>query len=683
MPLTDDDALADALRAHDRAIAAAGLAIWLGGEPTFTDASSSAPEWLGAADGDEKLARAKRLVRALHRTSQVVLRTIGRQYPDEPAPRWSLGLLALRDGAPLWEGPPDPLLLDAAPAAADPVALRDALAEALAGRAFEVAGPLPHRLVTSGEGVGDALLARPPLEGRAIPPGGLVDPVAEAGARLFALGVEDGAVVLELPAFESVDLFVGGLRAIGAAARAVGLDALILRGHPPPVDDRVAFATITPDPGVVEVNMAPCRSLAELYDAERAIHAAAARAGLSPTRRHFNGELADSGGGGHLTFGGPRPAASPFFVHPHLLPRLVAYLSRHPGLSYGFASGAIGGSGQAVRPDEQARESYEELAVALDRLARTDAPSPARIWESLAPLLTDRFGNTHRAEVNVEKLWNPWLPGRGRLGVVELRALRQAPTPAHDAARAALFRAVLARLATRPFPIGLTEHGPALHDRFALPFFLRLDLEEVLADLDAAGFGLGRPLARELLADPHRVIGAVALDGGARLEVRRAIEFWPLVGDLSRQGGTTRLVDASTTRLELRLVGEGLERIQLGVRVNGASHRLPMVHHEGRRLAAFGVRYRSFVPRPGLHADLAALDPLVIDAVGPETACQIELHSWIPGGGVYASLPADDEEAARRRAERFRVTAVEAPPTLVAPPRAALSRYALDTRRIA
>lgn len=677
-----DEAVLDAVRAHDRAVRDAGLVLWLGGEPTFTDAASSAPAWLGAAQGGDKLARALQIVRRLHRPGQAVLRTLGRQYPEETAPRWSLGLYGLRDGAPVWDGPPDPALLDGPVAGGDPVALRDALAEALDARAFDVPGPLPHRLVTAE--VDAALLERAPLEGRAIPETGLVDPVAAAGARLVTVGVEGGHVVLELPAFESVDLAIAFLEVVGAAARGAALPALILRGHPPPADDRVSFATVTPDPGVVEVNMAPCRSLEELLEAQTAIHAAAEAAGLSAERRHYNGELSDSGGGGHLTFGGPTPEASPFFEHPRLLPRLLSYLSRHPSLSYWFASRAVGGSGQAVRPDEQAGESFDELGVALSRLEANPSPTPEVLWGSLAPLLTDRFGNTHRSEVNVEKLFNPWLPGRGKLGVVELRALRQAPSPAHEVARAALFRAVLARLVTRPHPIGLVDHGAALHDRFALPYYLRLDLQEVLADLARADLGLDRALTRELLVDPHRRVGALDLGHGTRLEVRRAIEFWPLVGDLSKQAGTTRIVDASTTRLELRLVGERAARAQVGVRSSKASHLLPMVHHTTRRgdAAVFGVRYRSFVPRPGLHPDLSPSDPLVLDVVTDDAAWQVELYAWIPGGGVYPSLPADDAEAAERRAQRFVVTRLDAPPRLMPTPRRALTRYALDTRRL-
>jgi len=669
-----------AIDAHDRAVREAGLVLWLGGEPTFTDPASTDRAWLGAAEGSDKLARALGLFRRLRRPGELAVRTVGRQYPDEDAPRWSLGLYRRRDGSPIWGGPPDPALLDTPPPPGDPVRLRDALAGALDARAVDVEGPQPHRLVIGA--ADEVLLRRPPLEGQPIPLEGLRDEVAAAGARLFTLGVEDGCVVLELPAYRSVDLFAAFLGVLAGACRSVELPALILRGHPPPVDDRVAFATITPDPGVIEVNMAPCRSVAELYAAQRAIHAAAVGERLSARRRHFNGEVTDSGGGGHLTFGGRHPEQSPFFVHPHLLPRLLSYLSHHPSLSYWFAGRAVGGSGQAVRPDEQARESFDELGVALARLAGEHAPKPDALWGSLAPLLTDRFGNTHRSEVNVEKLFNPWLPGRGKLGVVELRALRQAPSPEHDVARAALFRSVLARLVKKDYPVGLRDWGTVLHDRFALPYYLAHDLGEVLDDVERAGFGLDEALVAEILDDGHRRFGEAELDDGVRLEVRRAVEFWPLVGDLSQQNQTTRLVDASTTRLELRLVGPQPGTVRVGVRVGDRSYLLPMVQHEAgdQRIAVFGVRYRTFAPRPGLHPSLEPVDPLVVDVVGMQ-ARRIALHSWIPGGGVYPALPADDEEAARRRADRMVITDAE-PPRFAAPPRSALSRFALDTRRI-
>jgi len=674
------DAFEDAVDAHDRALADAGLVVWLGMEPTFTDASSSAPEWIGAAEGGTKLDRALGMLRRLHTPGALTVRTLGRQYPDEDRPRWSVGLYTRRSGKPVWEGPPDPALLDVRPTVElDAVrAFRDRFAAALDARALDVEGPLPLRLVT-GAPKDETLLRRPPLEGRRIPESGLHDGCAETRARLVCVGLEDGVPVLELPGFDEVELFLAFVEVLGLAA--ADLPALLLRGYPPPTSPRVRFATLTPDPGVVEVNMAPARSLRELHDDLVVLDDVAKEEGLSPERRHFNGELTDSGGGGHLTFGGPTPRRSPFFQHPMLLPRLLAYLSRHPSLSYVFASRAVGGSGQAVRPDEGARESFEELGVALDRLVRRK-PTPSLLWETLAPLLTDRFGNTHRSEVNVEKLWNPWLPHRGQLGLVELRAFRQAHGARHATARAALFRALLAYLATHETPTTLRDWGGVLHDRFALPYYLHLDLQEVLQELERGGFGLDAALAELLFEGPHLVVGE-AKTPGLHLGVRRAIEFWPLVGDLSQQGGTTRLVDSSTRRLELLLHGPRLDGAKLGVEVGEEVYLLPLVRHwqRERAVAVFGLRYRVFTPRIGLHPDAKPLDPLRLILATTQGEWSITLHGWKPGGGVYEGLPVDLEDAASRRAERFVVEPLTQPPTFTTPPRQMLSRFSFDSRR--
>ena len=720
-----DAAFDAAIAAHDRAVREAGVELWLGAEPTFTDPASTAPPWLAGALGGDKLARALRLLRHRARPGAAVLRTLGRQYPEETAPRWSLGVYARRDDVPCWEGPPDPALVDA-PAVATPSAqrFRDALADALGARSFDLApmplalagealeddpgpeeGRLPWRCVEGAGGdalsLADPRLRRAPLEGRPVPPSGLADPVATLGHRLYCVGLERGHVCLELPAVAEVGAFLEMLMSVAAAARGAGLPALVLRGFPPPADASVRFETITPDPAVIEINTAPAEDVAAFLADQRAIHAAAEAEGLSARRLHFNGEVTDSGGGGHLTFGASTVLGSPFFVHRALLPRLLVYLHRHPSLSY-FFSDQAGSSGQAPRADEGARELSRELSLALARLEQTlGMPEEregwaARLWETLAPFCADRFGNTHRAEVNLEKLYNPWMGGRGRLGVVELRALRQAPTAEHAAARAALFRAVLARLATVPYAETFTEWGGELQDRFALPFFLRRDLEDVLEELERTGFGLEAPIVRELRDDAHRALATLPL-GPLELALRRAIEHPPLVGDLTKQAGTTRLVDASTAHLELAMHGPRgpLGHARAAVILPGPEERaveLPLVQVEDERerhVLVAGLRYRRFKPQPGLHPDVPVLDPLTLEVVvastpeDPGGAWRVALHGWIPGGGVYPGLPADDREATARRRGRLEVTSASpGPRAWEIAPRYARGRYVLDTRAL-
>ncbi|MCC6213389.1 MAG: transglutaminase family protein [Polyangiaceae bacterium] len=442
----------------------------------------------------------------------------------------------------------------------------------------------------------------------------------------------------------------------------------------PAADERRACLTVTPDPGVVEVNMAPAPDLETFSEWIAATYAAAADAGLSPLRYRWNGELGGSGGGGQVTLGGPALARSPFALHPQLLPRMIRYWNRHPSLSYAFAPEHAGSASQGPRADEGDPERFHELGVTLDRLARRgDAIGLAELHAALAPLLVDASGNTHRAELNVEKLCGADA-ARGQLGVVELRALEMPPTPERLVALGALFRALAASLALHEPEERLAAWGDELHDRFALPALLLEDLACVLGALEARGLGLPAPLAAELRRAPEPWHELEL--GGARLVVTPAREFWPLLGDVaSQESRPSRLVDSSTRRLELRVVAPGGDP---GT-VAACGFAVPLAPIEGRVGEWVGaVRFRAFRPCPGLHPDLAPVDPVVLEWRQGGAARAVALHGWRPGGGAYPALPASDAEARARRLERAVATAPD--PTAPAAPRHA-SRYTLDLRR--
>ena len=542
------DDLDASLAMHDELIARRGVDIWVGGEPTFTRADSLDAAWNGAAEGDDKLERAYALATAFaERTpGAAVSRVIGRQFPDEPQPRFAFGV-RWRDGD-----------------------------------------------------TGTAPASRPSR---------------------------------------------------------VGLDAEPIA---PPTDlhgDR--WLSVTPDPGVVEVNMAPCSSLVELHAHARDVWSAADRAGLAATRFRFNGDVADSGGGGQLTLGGSRPETSPFVRYPHVLPALIRYLNNHPSLSYWFASECVGSASQGPRPDEGARERWDELSVALgwlEHLADRGELPPEQLWHALAPLLVDASGNSHRAELNIEKLWNPHIPvhgpRHGRMGVVELRAIRMPERPGMLVALAALFRSIVARLVVSHYRAPLVDWHDELHDRFALPATLHRDLRLVLGDLDEHGLGVPAELRRELEA--WRTPGITCRLGDATLGLRPALEFWPLVGDVaSQERSTARWVDASTQRWELSFDGPGPERIAIA----GKWAHLRAV---GGGVRAIGVRRRVYQPSPGLHPGLPITDPLVVEWSWGGRSQRIELWAWRPGGGPYPSLPRDDNDALDRRQERIKVTTHDA-----------------------
>jgi uncharacterized protein (DUF2126 family) len=672
---------------HDAQVAELGLPIWVGSEPTFTDREAQTPAWLHAALGDDKELRARALLGTLSRLmpGALVLRSVGRLYPGEKLPRWNLGLLRRRDGEPLWDGPPDPLLA-AEPVPAGPpdiAAFASALAEAFASQhwATECTAGAPERDADKG----DADKGRRRRQGRRRRCPSL-DSHRHRGRRRRTAAVcpanlrgrgrtecrpHSACVAIELPEIAHVDRFLAALPCIEHAARACGLPALVWTGATPPVDATLELTTVTPDPAVIEINSAPSRNCAEFLWRSQQVYAAAAAHGLSPYRLYFNGQVADSGGAGQLTFGGPTPEASPFVSNLQLLPRLVRFFNRHPALSYRFAHDFVGGSGQSVRADERGTGAFDDLVLALALLERKTVAEPELLWRSLASFLCDAVGNSHRAEINIEKLWNPYLPGRGRLGLVEFRGLRMQHTPQRATAIACLLRAVIALLATRPYALPLIDWGRELHDRFALPFYLQADMDTVLAELDAAGLGLEAPIQAVLRHDAFRFLGQVDLPFGT-LELWRGLEFWPLVGDAAspEQSGSSRFVDASTTRIEIRWRPPSTDSAgtldtghwqDWALSVDGVT--LPLRPERDSRgdLKVFGVRYASFAPRSGLHPVLGSQAPLTLTLGHADHGVQytVTLHEWRPDGEAYAGLPADLQEAGERRAGRIAVVARE------------------------
>jgi uncharacterized protein (DUF2126 family) len=615
-----DEALLAEIRAHDAAVARLGLDIWIGSEPTFTDGSSQEPWWLGLAEGGDKEARARDLLLALAprlRSPARLLRARGRVYPGESRARFCMGALFRRER---WS------------------------------RAARGAGGRPSLPAFANSHSAGAC---PPQSS------------GDAGARPPPNRCSAGACP-----------------PLSDGPGPGGIDASALLGDgvdpPAPAEDE-AWLTVTPDPGVVEVNMAPAHDLATFAGWCESVYAAAADVGLAPLRFRYNGEVTDSGGGGQITLGGPSPRESPFFARPQLLPRLVRYANRHPALSYAFAPDCVGSASQGPRADEGVRERFEELPVALDRLAqRGERATPEELWGALAPLLVDSSGNSHRAEINVEKLWNPWMEpgGRGKLGVVELRSLRMPSSAAELAALGALYRALAARLAVAPYEEPLVDWGGSLHELFGLPVFLSRDLEEVLADLEEHGLGLGPALRSELLRPPEP-LARLALDG-ATLDVTPARAFWPLLGDVaSQERSGARLVDSSSARLQLVVTvppGEPPGEVA------ACGWRAPLqpVAGDPRRFVT-SVLYRAFTPNPGLHPGLPAIDPLVLTWRRCGRGLTLALHGWRPDGGAYDGLPVDAGEARRRRLERAVISA--APPGEGRP--AGGAAFTLDLRRAA
>ena len=701
------DSFWDAIAQHDAAV---GDAIWVGSEPTFTRCDSESSEWLSEPLGGEKYRYALSMVAELRRRhpDSMVLRTVGRQYEAEDQPRWSVGLLERRDGRPLWRGPADPLIGNGQAAShADAERSLDGLWHALRAAAeqrgwhvlgFSCKQSLSHRLLLGRDARAveqadlDPLTRRPSIHDEKTAPDGLRDPLADRGLFMFSIGIHESdgrpcGLCIELPLLPSVQIFLDCIAMLQQACEDASVGALVVQGFAPPVDHRLAWVTVTPDPAVIEVNQAPQPTIAAFYAASRELFDVADALGLSAYRLQYNGNVSDSGGGGQFTLGGEDPASSPFFVEPTLLPRLVRYLNHHPALSYFFAPDYLGGASQSPRTDETTREAFCELSIAMRQLQQQPDPTPEFLWASLAPFLADPSGNSHRSEINIEKLWNPYLPGRGCLGLVEFRAFRMARSAERSASIAALLRAVAAMLIRHDVAPGLLDWGDELHERFALPFFLRQDLKRVLDDLAAHDLGL-HPIMEDLLREePDAPVWAHEF-AGLELQLERAVEFWPLVGDVaSQESGGSRTVDSSTARLQLTLrrpdpTGPALDG--WSVKVAGFAVPLQSVEEEGQTVRLIGIRYRDFAPWRGLHPAIGPLGAVVIELSHPDISpvLRATLHNWHPHGMAYDGLPRSLEVADARRRERLVAEVLDAaePTAALPPPVDAINGYTLDLR---
>ena len=699
------------------------VALTMGGEPTFVPLRPEGAEWATAALGPTKLGYARHFAQALiarARPGAVVLQTSGKHYPGEPLPRWALLLQWLpekdadgRPQSPLWRDPRR-LKRDDAPGghvASDCTRLMDALlvrlglpaaaglplAEAASETTIGWVVPLDHDPDGAHPWRSDDWAAELGFEPLALLPGdglaGLRLPLSRLSEtrlrRALTIELRDGSVTVFVPPF-LLEGYVSLVRAIEDAVERCDLRGIVLAGYAPSCDVRslptIGFAS---DPGVVEVNLAPSASWAEHDRQLHELFAAAADVDLCARKIQFNGREVGTGGGAHLVFGGPEPEKSPFFLHPALLPSVIKYFQRHPALSYAFTGLYMGPSSQAPRIDESTYEALYELEIACDGAARVGSSWNLPLYDLLfRDLLMDRSGNTHRAEISVDKLWNPFA-GNGRLGLVEFRAFETHPEPAAQSLAALFVRAILARCAAVPLSGGFIRWGGELHDKFFLPAFVWDDLAAVCADLRAHGIPFDEAWLRPLWNWRFPQIGRLELESAGSgkntkpvsLVFRQALEAWPLLGESPNAGGVARTVDASMDRLEAFVTDASAPERGL-LLVNG----LPCAFRPADGGAAAGIRYRAFYLQPALQPHRQVDAPLLLEWVDKATRTVVAAarwHVWNPRGAAYAEPPADETEAAARRAERW-----EPWPQTVGQPRlvprasfAPESRHTLDLRR--
>ena len=480
-----------------------------------------------------------------------------------------------------------------------------------------------------------------------------VEEEEEKPTPITALCVQlrDGHVFIFLPPLLEGAHAVELVTAVEDAAASSGV-AVIVEGYPPPADPALAHFDVTPDPGVIEVNIHPSRSWRELVQRTTSLYEAAKEVRLTSEKFALDGTHTGTGGGSHLTLGGPTPPDSALLRRPDLLRSLVTFWQHHPSLSYLFSGRFVGPTSQAPRVDEARHESLYELEIAfaeLERLAEIGPPPPWAVDRLFRNLLVDITGNTHRAEFCIDKLFDP-LSERQRQGVLELRGFEMPPHPRMALVQALLVRTLIARFWAEPYAAPLVRWGTELHDRFLLPWWIEADVAEVTEDLKRHGFDFDAQWLQPFLEFRFPRLGTVMVDG-VSLELRGAIEPWNVLGE-EQGAATSRYVDSSLERLQVRV--DGLNPGRHAVTCNG----IPLPLHATETPGTFvaGVRYRAWQPPSALHPTIPVHAPLhfdVVDRASERSLGGCTYHVVHPGGRSYDVAPANANEAEARRSSRF------------------------------
>ena len=475
----------------------------------------------------------------------------------------------------------------------------------------------------------------------------------------------DGRLYVFMPPMVKATDYFELIAAVEQAASTTGFP-VIIEGYTPPFDHRINVLNVTPDPGVIEVNIHPAISWGQMVQVTTELYEEARQSVLGTEKFMLDGRHSGTGGGNHIVMGGPSPGKSPWLARPDLLRSFLAFWNNHPSLSFLFSGLFMGPTSQSPRIDEARHDTLDELDIAFAELDNQMAtcqsyslpgsdkglPCPPWLVDRLfRHLLTDLTGNTHRAEFCIDKLYSPD-SASGRLGLLEFRSFEMPPHARMSLAQQLLLRIFLLKFWKNPYREKLVRWGTALHDKFMLPFYVWQDFCDVLDILRRDGYDLTPACFHPHFEFRFPFIGKVC-HAGVEMELRTAIEPWHVLGEEPGGGGTARYVDSSLERVQLKVSGLTDNRYQ--VQCNGR----PVPLHPTQVNAQFvaGVRYRAWQPPSCLHPTIGVHTPLVFDLVDTWNLRSVggcTYHASHPGGRNYDTFPINSLEAEGRRISRFR-----------------------------
>ncbi len=465
----------------------------------------------------------------------------------------------------------------------------------------------------------------------------------------LCIEVRDGKIYLFMPPFQFAEHFLDLLACIEEAAAKLNLK-VIIEGYEAPHDNRLTKLSLSPDPGVLEVNVHPAKNWKEIVSNYDILFEEARLSRLGTEKFMLDGKHTGTGGGNHITIGGITPSESPLLRRPDLLRSLITYWQHHPGLSYLFSTQFIGPTSQAPRVDEGRQEMLYELEIAFSQIPETGEIPFWKVDRIFRNLLIDITGNTHRAEFCIDKLYSPD-SSTGRLGILEFRGFDMPPNKQMCIVQLLLIRCLLARFWNKPYKHKLIRWGTELYDKFLLPHYVEQDLAEVVRDLQEHGYNFQFDWLNTFFEFRFPMYGKIRVQE-IDLLIRGGIEPWHVLGEETARGGTSRYVDSSMERLEVKVNNFNADRFM--ITCNGMAVPLQESQVKGKYVA--GVRYRAWSPHSALHPTLGVDVPLVFDVVDTWNHRSIggcTYHVVHPGGRNYDSYPVNSFEAEGRRISRF------------------------------